>query len=348
MTFIHSILTPDAAISADGDESIDLPVNPLSVILLHLSPLNETGAVANYSFLRGLLSALDDIRVSFRGVDILRCNGNDLAALALLYHNLPIWQSNVINTDNVRRSVVIPIPFGRRPYDPAECIPSTKKGELILTLTWDIADTAFDGLRRSIETIELPGAAPTTVQRITTISQTFAATGDNDIDLPIGAPLRGILCFGATNYNGALPTPTLGALEVQVNNRQVGYTSSDFEVLRAVMGLAGTKFPAELTHSHDPNFDVTSPDGTDLATTQTLANEIKADLNALVLVDQPEITPAFTSNYAMLHFDPLWNDAHVLETQGAGRVHVRVNAETANAARFLPIEKIPATQITGL
>ena len=323
--FIHSILRSNQLIVTDGDTVYDLPVNPLSVILLHVSPLNDTGTITDYGMLAALLSAVDNVRVTHKGAAIVDLSGVDLAALVLMWHRQFIWQSNAVETDDDRRSLVLPINFGRRPYIASECFPETKKGELQLTVTWDIAATGFDGLRISIETIELPDAAPEFVQKATTLAATIVATGQNEIDMPIGNVLRGILCFGTTGFAGATPAPSLGELQVLVDNRQVGYSATDFEVSRALRGLAGIPFPPDGRHIHSVN----------------AAGAGEED------VREPEIGASLDANYTFLDFDPTWDDEYSINTQGAGRVHVRMDAETADAVRLIPVERIVATQFTG-
>lgn len=319
--FIHSILQTNVAIAADGDQVYDLPVNPLSVILLHISPLNETSTIGNYALLGALLSALDNVRVDHKGSAVVNLNGYDLAMLAMLWHGRPIWQSNAVETDDDRRSIVVPIMFGRRPWDSKECFPETKKGELQMTVTWDIADTGFDGLRISIETIELPDAVPDYVQKVTTLAQTFAATGQNDIDLPIGNVLRAVLLWGTTSYAGATPAPTLGQLQVLVDNRQVLYSATDWEVARAIHGLMGRPFPPDFRHIHSGTY------------TTTVAGDSL----------EPEIGLSKDAYYLLLPFDVTGDDEYSLETAGSGRVHVRATAEAAEAVRVLPIERVQAS-----
>jgi len=322
--FIHSILRQNAAVGADGDETIDLPVNPLSAVLIHISPLNETSTIGNYSLLAGLLSALDTVRVSHKGASVCDVRGDDLAALAMLWHRQSIWQSNAVETDDDRRSIVLPVIFGRRAYDIKECFPETKKGELQLTLTWDIADTGFDGLRRSIETIELPEAVPDVVQKVTTLAQTFAAVGQNDVDLPIGNVLRAILLWGTTSYAGAAPAPTWGQVSLMRDNVQAYYSATDWEVLRGVMALRGVPFPPSFRHIH-------SVDAAGVGREDTL---------------EPEIGLSKDAYYAMLDLDPLGDDSFAMDTAGAGRINVRCVAEAAEAVRVLPIERVAASVYT--
>ncbi len=323
--FIHSILEVNAAVAADGDEVIDLPVNPLSVILLHVSPLNDTSTIGDYALLQALLSAVDNVRVSHKGTSLVDMRGDDLAMLVMLWNKLHIWQSNAVETNNERRSLVLPILFGRRAYDQRECFPETKKGELQLTVTWDIADSGFDGLRRSVETIELPEASPEFVQKVTTLAQTFAATGQNDVDLPIGNVIRAILCFGTTGFAGVTPAPSLGQISLLRDNVQTHYTSSDFEVLRAIAGLRGVAFPPDFRHVH-------SVDAAGVGREDTL---------------EPEVGASIDDNYCLVDLDPLGDDEFSLNTSGAGRVNLRFNAETADAVRVMPIERVPASQFTS-
>lgn len=316
--FIRSILEPDGAIAADGDETIDLPVNPLSGLLLRLAPLNETSTIANYGLLEKLLTGLDNVRVTHKGASVIDIRGDDLAALIMFWYGQGIWQRNAVETDDDRRCIVLPVMFGGKMYDPAECFPETRKGELQLTLTWDIAATGFDGMRRSIEAIELPEATPDYVQKVTTLAQTFAAVGQNDVDLPIGNVIRGVLCWGTTSFAGATPAPTLGQLSVFKDNMQTHYSAADFEMLCWDMANRGLPFPASFTHIHSGTY------------TTTVAGDSL----------EPEVGLDKSAYYGLLDFDPLRDDSYALDTKGAGRVHVRSNAEASEAVRLLPIEKV--------
>jgi hypothetical protein len=318
--FIHSILQTNQAIAADGDETFDLPVLPLSAVLLHISPLNESSTITTYRLLEALLGSMTTVRVTFRGTSVVDASATDLAVLAMLFHKMTIWQSGVMETDDFRRSIVLPVIFGRKPYMQTECFPASRKGELQLQITYDIAAAGFDGLRMGIETIELPGATPDFVQKVTTLAQTFAAVGQNDLELPIGNVLRGVLMFGTTAYTGAAPAPTLGELSVMVDNKQYGYSASDFEVCRGLLGMAGVPFPPDGRHIHSVN----------------AAGAGREDTL------EPEIGASIDDNYALLSFDPTMDDEYALDTAGRGRINVRCDAEAAEAVRALPIERVAA------
>src|SRR3990170_258932 len=316
--YTQSILAANQAVAADGVQVFDLPVGPLSGLLIHLNPLQESGTITTHRFLEALFSAIDNINVTFRGSSVIALNGVDAAVLALLWHRFTIWQSNAVETNNERRSVVLPIMFGRSAFHVKECFPATKKGELQMSITWDIADTGFDGLRFSIETIELPGATPDFVQKVTTLARTFTATGQNEIDLPIGNFLRGVLMFGTTAFAGATPAPSLGRIELLKDNLQQFVSASDFEVMRGALGLKGIPFPPDFRHVH-------SVDAAGSAREDTL---------------EPEVGASIDDNYALVDLDPLHDDSFGMETEGASRVHLRIEAETADAVRFIPIERV--------
>ncbi len=319
--FIHSILTADRLQAADGEFTVDLPVNPLSVVLLNLKPLNDTGTIAEYSSMQGLLSAIDNIRIDWRGTAVIDINGQDLAAFLWMASRSRACATNLRETNDERRSLVIPIPLTRDIWSPSECFPATKRGELILTIDFDIADTGFNGLRFSIETLELPNAAPTHFQRLTTQAITFGSTGNNDIDLPIGNIIRGILAFGTTAFTGAVPAPTVGAMRLLVDNIETGYSSGDWETLRAVAAMVG----------QEPHWVLDQIHGVDAA------GGAQEDT-------QPQQSEAAAfENYCYLDYDGLRDDSYALDTKNASRVHLRVAAETANAARFIPVEKILVT-----
>ncbi len=320
--FIHSILEANQVVAADGDQTVDLPVNPLSLILMHISPLNDTGTITDYTLMQGLLSAIDSIRITHKGSAIIDGSGVDLAVVALLWHKMKIWQSNAVETNNDRRSLVLPICFGRSAFDPLECFPETRKGELQMTTTFDIADTGFDALRMSIETVELPDANPTHIQKVTTLAQTFAATGQNDIDLPIGNLLRAILLFGTTGFAGAAPAPTLGQIELLVDNIQTHFSGTDFEVLRGLHGVAKVSYPPDFSHFHGVDAAGVGQEDT----------------------QRPAIGASIDDNYVLLDVDPTRDDLYSIDTKGAARINVRVDAEAANAVRALPIERVVASQ----
>ena len=91
--FIHSIIEPERLIVADGEQIFDLPVNPLSAILLTITPLNESGTITTYRLLELLLGAITNVDIVHKGSSVIDATLTNLAVKALLFDKLTIWQS---------------------------------------------------------------------------------------------------------------------------------------------------------------------------------------------------------------------------------------------------------------
>lgn len=319
--FLHSVAVQDQAISADGIYQFDLAVNPLSVVNLVLRPLNDTGTLANFQSYLGIAAAVNRAQILYRGESILSMRGEDAAALAFFRHGIMPYQGQLDNTNNERRSVTIPLLLGRYPYSKTSVFPASRRGELSMELDIDIADTGYDGLRLSVETIEIMDATPKEYERKVTTSQTWAATGDNLMDLTPGNLNRGILLWGTTPYAGASPAPSWGRIKLLLDNREVGYGSTDFEVLQAMYTLWGRQPPYYDQHKH-----IITTDGNAQVELATLAGPYNAGDD--------------WDNYAYMEFDATGDDEHSIDTRGKSRFVLQANAETADAVRATQIEVI--------
>lgn len=313
---LHSISIVEQAIAADGIQQFDLAVNPLSVILITLRPLNDTGTLANYARYRAICASLNRVSVLYRGESIVSMRGEDLAALNWLRHGILPWEANPDNVDNERRAVVLPLLLGRNAYDPVSCFPASHRGELILECDFDIADTGYDGLRFSAETIEILGARPKEYEKKNQVTQTFAA-GTQDLDLVASNPCRGVLLFGTTGFAGAAPVPTWGRLKTMLDNVEVGYASTDQEVAMMLPSLWGRQ--AQLgEHKHTLNAAGAGVEET------TSVFDLDEDF----------------TQYIFLDFDPTKDDTYTIDTRGKSRFQVRSEAETGDAVRAIQIEVI--------
>lgn len=318
MKFLHTVSIQEQAIAADGVATFDLAVNPLSVVLLHLKPLNDTGTLSAFGPYLDICGCCNRISVLHNGVSVVSMNGRDAAALAYFRHGIVPTQATHAITNNDRRTVVLPILLGKMAFDPNSCFPATRRGELTLEIDFDIADTGYDGLRFAVETIELLGAKPKEFERSTQLGVTFGATGVNTVDLPIGNTVRGLLLFGTTGFTGASPAPTLGRVSTFLNNEQVGFGSTDFEVAHMLHTLWGRQPPAMSEHIHTEN-DTGGP------------------------TDMPfNIGAGGWQNYCFLDFDPTKDDSFALKTQGASRFHLESDAEAAEAIRVITVEGVKA------
>lgn len=311
-----STVVTERAVSADQVDVLDLGVNPLSGLFIRLMPLNETSTPANYKRYLDICAAINTVRVLYRGQSIVSLRGEDLAAMNKFRRNVEPRECNTVITDNIKRCVILPIFFGRFLADPTDCFPATKRGELTLEIDWDAADTGYDNLRYSVDALELLNASPTYYERYIAINRTFNSTGQNDIALPIGNDLRALLLWGNTGPTGAAPAPTLGNMSLLIDNQQYWAASMDFEACMSMNAALGDRHPRYDAHEH-----------TSAAAAAPTSNAFDFGLGGW-------------EKYGIMDFDLLRNDMYNIPTQGANSVQLRVNAETADACRVIPVERV--------
>lgn len=320
MRLNRSVILQERAVAADAVETFDLPVNPITALLLCIRPLNETSTLLNYAPYATLASSLLRITVLYRGASVFSMSGADACCLNYLRHGIIPREPNPDDTDNERRCVVLPILFGRFCWDPSSCFPASRRGELVCELDIDVANTGYDGFRYSVEAIEILDAKPTEYERKITTSRTFAATGPNDIELPLGNKLRGMMLFGTTSFTGATPVPSWGRISLFLDNQQTVVSAADWEALYVDNALLGRLPPFPDRHTH-------RVDATGVATQETtLANEW-----GMGVWDQR----------VWLDLDPTRDDMFSVDSSGAASFFLHSEAETADAVRVITVEQIP-------
>lgn len=323
MNLLHSVTVQNQNQGSDGVFSHELSVNPLSVILICLRPLNETATLTNFAMYLTICDAINRVSVLFRGQSIVSMTGRDLAMLAYYRHGCQFLQPTHSDANNARRCVVLPIFLGRGAYDSKSCFPASRSGELVLELDLDDADTGYDDLQYTVETIQLIGAKPSEYERKVQLVRTNSATGINDLDVPIGNVIRGILLFGTTVFSGAAPVPSWGRVSTVVDGVEIGYAGTDFEVSLGLSALRGIQVPAYDGHQH--RFEDTAGAISDVLTNAPGANRVGDD--------------GFL-NYSFLNFDPMGDDSLSINTKNVSRFQIRADVETADLVRAIPIERI--------
>ena len=316
MRFLRSIIRENKT-EADGTITVDLPTNPLSHIVFTLKMLNLTAHTK--ATLAQMLGAVEKVEVLHRGSAVMSLSGADLYALNCVLLGHEPWQENVINTENATRALTMMIPFGQKLYDVNQCLFGTKKGELQLKITLDIADTGYDGLITNIETVELLGASPADHLKVTTLNKS-AVVGDYDVDLPIGNPLLGILLYSTTVMTGTAWTNTINKIKLLIDNSEAYYSKCTWQSLHGdfinIMGPAGAW--GEKIHDFEDTAGA-------IANVDTKPEEqVDTDL----------------SHYALLDFGIAVPKEFILETAGLSRLHLKLTGEDTNAVRVLPIEKM--------
>lgn len=321
---LRTVLAQDITVAAAAStQQYDLPVNPLSVILCTLKALNETSTVTAYSAFQAFFDKLTRARVSYRGASIIDGAPLDLVVIyAILTKWLP-HQGQVNNTDNDTRSITFPLLFGRKPYDPAECFPASRRGELLLDLTFGADPAGMDTFILQLETVELLDAAPERFIK-TTFSDRIMASGEgNDVEIPIGNKILGMLARAATFPTAASYNSSFGQIALEVDNVEVIYSRTNWETLQGEIArrlIPGWNF---YQHSHQEN--------TAVAYTQ----------NASTLQTRNDNPPV--QQYGYLDLDPMGDGSYALDTRGAARVNLAITSDVtdASASRVQFIEEVP-------
>jgi hypothetical protein len=223
-------------------------------------------------------------------------------------------------TDNDVWRVMLRLSFSRRPFWMNEGFPASRAGELQIRYTPAATFTGVDGTSLQVETEEILDAQFSRFLKYTTLSRTPTATGESDVDLPIGNPYTGILLFGTTAPAAAAVTASMREVRILIDNQEAFVPRTRWDALhqnyRGLAGLAGWL----VEHTHLEN---TATAYTQNATTLAMISGVTVD-----------------NLYGFLDFDPLRDGSYILPTEGRSSVKLRINADVADAQRIIPIELI--------
>lgn len=317
MEFLHSVLAQNEAVTANTVISYDLPVNPLSFILLTLRfQQNKADVQLDWDKVDAMLSKVE---VLYKGSAIFSASGSDIEALQCMLLGYEPWIHNRYGDDDDYTYFTFIIPMGRVLYLPRECFPSSTRGELILQITYASSFTDIDGVSAQIETVELPEAAPERFLRVTTLSVTPSAAGELDVELPIGNTLAGVLFFGTTYPLADANTQTLTYSQLLRDNKRIYFSHTNFECWHQ---LAGIRHKPPIAHGYHIH---------------------QLDSAAYAQYMDTSVVKYRNDRCVQHHwwdFDPLRDDTFLLDTKGASDLVARIYAGDTNALRVLPCELV--------
>lgn len=315
--FTHSVVVPDETIVAGTSPSYDLPVSPLSHVLFTIKFCqNQANTQLTFANIAAMLSKIE---VLYKGSAVCSLSGIDLMACGLLVCDFESWGLNALGVDSEERSFTFLVPFGRQLYSPVECYPSQSRGELVLQATWASSFTQIDTGRLQVEAVELPDAHPERFLKMTTSHVTLVGTTEQDVELPIGNQISDIVLWGTTIPSGATTTRTIAKLQIRKNNSEFMYSTTNFETLHNMMGRLRAAPGYWAAHTHDldqasfTQYDATSP---------------------------PDPCNHILSNYLLVPFDVRRDGEHILRTDDANDLSVRIKPDTAAAIRVIPCEVV--------
>lgn len=315
--FTHSVLEQNSTVTANTVFTADLPVNPLSFIILTTKFFqNKADVQLDWDNVDAMI---DKVEVLYKGSPIYSSNGSDLEAVDNTILGFEAWICNRLGDDNERTWMSYIIPLGRRPYDPRECFPRSVRGELQLQITWASSFTDIDNVELQIETVELPEATPERYMRITTLSVTPTAAGEMDVELPIGNTIAAVLFWGTTVPSGSTATRTLQYSQLLLDNQRTYISQTNFESWRQLPALLHKPPIAHGYHIHQL-------DGAAYA--QYMDTSVVKYRNDRALQHQ------------LWDFDPLRDGTYLLDTGPYNQIVARIYAGDTNALRVLPVELI--------
>jgi hypothetical protein len=319
--FLHTVVQPNTDIVTTVNITpFDLPVNPLSFLLLRFQMTNLDPAVMDvYDSLDELMGQITGVRVLHKGEQIISGSLRDLATLNAVYMRaFPGW-SHISPINDAVRSVVFPICLGKRMYDPVSCFPATTRGNLRFEMDIGAEPASYDDINFSVEAVELIESDPTEYLKYVRQARDSVA-GQFDAPLPIGNPLLGILLFDTGLSGSTDEVLSWGTVKLLKDNVEQYYPLSDYETLAGMLNAQmRSTFGMYVNHVHGfiapgPAADITDKAG-------------------MLVSTGPQ-------GYAYLDFDPLRDGSYEMETAGAADLKIRGQGDEATAIRYYPIERV--------
>jgi hypothetical protein len=320
MRFLHTIAQPNTDLVASASITpFDLPVNPLSLILLRLQITNVApAALDTYSAIDDAITQITGVRVLHKGEQIIAGSLRDLMVLNAVYQGLKPGYGTLSNLDNAVRSLVFPLCLGRRAYDPDSCFPATSRGNLRFEMDAGADGAAYDDINFSVETVELIEATPKEYVKYVRQARD-SVIGQFDARLPIGNPLLGILLFDTGLAGSVDEVLSWGTIKLLKDNVEQYYPQSDYETLAGMLQMQLSQLGVWPGHTHQFNGAAAGLDESDEAGMSVSTG---------------------MQGYAYLDFDPLRDMRYQLETEGAADLLIRGNGDEATAVRYYPLERV--------
>jgi len=229
MVFLHELSVTERTLAAGENGPFDLPVNPVSFLLLHV----RAAAAAGAPDFQQLIGHIERLVVSFKGTQIVSMSGVDLARMVQ-----KLWgrQINIEGFNAVAPALVsftLPIPFTRHPFHSNEAFPATRRGEFTLTITRTAALTNVTAPVFSVEAVEMLEGESNQFLKMVTLSRAITV-GDADFELPIGNPFIALQVFAPTAMGNDPISETIRRMRLLLDNVEFDYADSAFDVSRAL------------------------------------------------------------------------------------------------------------------
>ena len=227
--YLSETVVTERALAAGVNGPFDLPVNPVSFILLHVRADTAAGAVD----FQQLFAHLEAVTVTFKGTSIVNMAGVDLVRLV---HQ--VWGRSV-NIENLGAgpgqliSFTLPIPFSRIPFWPREAFPATRRGEFNVSITRSAALTNIAAPQFAVETVSLLEANPSQFLKMVTLSRAIAVE-DAEMEIPNGNPVLGLQIFSPTAMGVGPISEGIRRMRLLLDNVEYDVGDASFDAHRAI------------------------------------------------------------------------------------------------------------------
>jgi hypothetical protein len=319
--FLRSIVSDFQTLTPSGDvQPVDLPVNPLShlILTLELTLASSQGAANTFRTLQPFLDVITDLSVRLRGENIIQGSLRDIAVLQAVLHGQGPAVVEPHPTATGGRSASFLISFSRVPYWEEEALPPSTRGQLRFHMTAGALPSGYNAARWALEAVELIESEPARYLKYTTLTRALAASGRQRVPLPLGNDLVGVLLADPSAENDATRQYAWRKVKLLVDNVEQYYPESNWESLRETMERRCCGYRLRWGHQHDE------------ATTDTRTSQEHA-----AIADQPPL------QYGYLDFDPLKDGRYLLDTAGRASVELDLNSDVSTGTvRYLPVELV--------
>ncbi len=324
--FLRSIVSDFQALTASADiVPVDLPVNPISHLLLTIEGTQTTRATAGlYSYLDDFVTGVTDLSIRHRGENILQGSLRDLMVMNAYLNGYFPWGEKPDGDVGKVRAMTFLLSFSRAPYWHEEAFPATMRGNLRFFMTAGALPAAFSARRWALEAVELIDDTPKQFLKYTTLTRALAATGRQRMPLPIGNPLLALMMFDPTAVTTDAASYAFHKVKLFKDSVEQYYVESGWESLHDWAGRRQA-LPSELMgHIH-------------FLTSVVAAGEVE---------EQEYNTGQGIRSYAFMDFDPLKDGSYALETAGAAQLDLDLNSDVSTGTvRIMPLElvSVPGT-----
>lgn len=323
--YLRSIAADFQTLTASAEVTpIDLPVNPISHLLLTLAFTKNVAAQVTSlgNAMRLMLQSITDLSIRHRGENIIQGSLQDLAVLGALLHGQPPIVGEYAQADNQIQFVTLPLSFSRVLYNHDEAFPATQRGNLRFYMTCGTISALWDAFSWSLEAVELIEDTPKQFLKYTTLTRTIPATGRQKIPLPLGNQILGALLFDPSDEIDTGAAYAFGKVKIMKDNVEQYFAESNWESIREAMARRLPNYALAWGHDH-----------------AQAAADTDTGEETQVTADQPPL------QYGYLDFDPLKDDSYALDTQGAASLDIDLNSDVSSGTvRVIPVEKIQVGQ----